>query len=383
MIRESLADDAVHVFALVRGNRIRVYERTTTGGSTTELNGSNGGAPEWLRIVRTGNVFDLYHSNNGTSWTLMQSRTVTMGTNVYIGMAVTGNSTTTLATGTFNNVTVTGGGGGGPTATPTNTVTPSPTSPGPTATQSPTPSPTATSSGPTSTPTATATPPPNQPEVIVQRTTYTIAGQTVFLRLRTLEDGVEVSSDLYALHSDHLGSTSTLSYIDPTAGTAYRVLDSRAFYTPFGDYRLPPTGDYTDRGYTGHLGNNSGSNDIGLIYMNARFYVPGIGRFASADTIVPSPERPQSFNRYSYVNNRPLNSIDPTGHQDDCGFFEVSCHVDNLKKNVLEDLQNTARDCYNEGDAGCVEGVYFQLGYGGYLAGNGTASRMMINFLTL
>ena len=55
MIRESLAADAVHVSALVRGNRIRVFERTTTGGSTTKLPGANNGAPEWLRIVRTGN----------------------------------------------------------------------------------------------------------------------------------------------------------------------------------------------------------------------------------------------------------------------------------------------------------------------------------------
>jgi RHS repeat-associated protein len=98
-----------------------------------------------------------------------------------------------------------------------------------------------------------------------------------------------------------LGSTSTLSYLKAD-GTAGRVLDSRAFYTPFGDYRLQPTGDYTDRGYTGQKENM----EIGLIYYNARFYVPGIGRFASADTIVPDPASPQSFNRYAYVENRPM-----------------------------------------------------------------------------
>ena len=48
--------------------------------------------------------------------------------------------------------------------------------------------------------------------------------------------------------------------------------------------------------------------------MNARYYVPGIGRFASADTIVPAPASPQSFNRYSYVGNNPLNGTDPDGH---------------------------------------------------------------------
>jgi fatty-acid peroxygenase len=29
--------------------------------------------------------------------------------------------------------------------------------------------------------------------------------------------------------------------------------------------------------------------ELGLLYYNARFYVPGLGRFASADTIVPNP----------------------------------------------------------------------------------------------
>ncbi|MGH2538562.1 MAG: RHS repeat-associated core domain-containing protein [Candidatus Promineifilaceae bacterium] len=47
--------------------------------------------------------------------------------------------------------------------------------------------------------------------------------------------------------------------------------------------------------------------------MNARFYVPAVGRFASADSLVPDPNNPQSYNRYSYVLNAPLNFTDPTG----------------------------------------------------------------------
>ncbi len=56
--------------------------------------------------------------------------------------------------------------------------------------------------------------------------------------------------------------------------------------------------------------------------MNARYYVPSIGRFASADTIVPDPTNPQSMNRFSYVRNNPLKFIDPTGHYE--------CHANNI-----------------------------------------------------
>jgi RHS repeat-associated protein len=61
-------------------------------------------------------------------------------------------------------------------------------------------------------------------------------------------------------------------------------------------------------GYTGHRHNNLGSapDDIGLIYMNARWYLPGLGRFISADTLIPDPANPQSYNRYSYVLNSPM-----------------------------------------------------------------------------
>ncbi len=46
----------------------------------------------------------------------------------------------------------------------------------------------------------------------------------------------------------------------------------------------------------------------------ARYYNPLIGRFITADTIVPGPHNPQSLNRYSYCLNNPVNRIDPSGH---------------------------------------------------------------------
>ena len=69
------------------------------------------------------------------------------------------------------------------------------------------------------------------------------------------------------------------------------------------------------------------NDDLGLIYINARYYVVGIGRFASADTIVPDPMNPQQYNRYSYTLNNPLKYIDPSGH------FTEKAIIDYLEDN--------------------------------------------------
>ena len=59
-----------------------------------------------------------------------------------------------------------------------------------------------------------------------------------------------------------------------------------------------------------------GRNDdeTGLLQMGARFYNSKLGRFVSADSIVPDLYDPQALDRYAYVQNDPLNYWDPTGH---------------------------------------------------------------------
>ena len=52
-------------------------------------------------------------------------------------------------------------------------------------------------------------------------------------------------------------------------------------------------------------------------------------RMLTPDTIVPDPTNPQTFNRYSYVNNNPVNFTDPTGH--------YSCNISFNKAGVCVD----------------------------------------------
>ncbi|MCA9933102.1 MAG: hypothetical protein KC415_04225, partial [Anaerolineales bacterium] len=59
------------------------------------------------------------------------------------------------------------------------------------------------------------------------------------------------------------------------SGSTARYLPLRqAQCRPFGGWRTEPTANLTDRGFTGHRHNNLGSapEDIGLVYMAARWY---------------------------------------------------------------------------------------------------------------
>ena len=59
----------------------------------------------------------------------------------------------------------------------------------------------------------------------------------------------------------------------------------------------------------------SRDGSTGLDYADQRFYANQWGRFISPDPAIGSvaPSNPQSWNRYSYVINEPVNSQDPEG----------------------------------------------------------------------
>ncbi len=111
MIRESLTGGSTHAMTVVTpGNGTAFQRRTTTDGSSSHTAGSSVTAPYWVRLVRSGNTFTGYESSNGSSWNEVGSATVSMATDVYIGLAVTSHSGGVLCTAEIDNVTVTGGG---------------------------------------------------------------------------------------------------------------------------------------------------------------------------------------------------------------------------------------------------------------------------------
>ena len=145
-----------------------------------------------------------------------------------------------------------------------------------------------------------------------KRVTFSLAGQLIAVRVIT-----DSSNTYYYAYTDHLGDITGWS----DAAGVY-LSNSIALHEPFGAYRFRPPASVnpgiSDRGFTGHRMNNSATNDLGLIYMNARYYLPEVGRFISADTIVPEPANPQSYNRYAYGYNNPVKYVDPSGHDAVC-----------------------------------------------------------------
>ena len=69
--------------------------------------------------------------------------------------------------------------------------------------------------------------------------------------------------------------------------------------------------------------------ETGLIYYQFRYYDPSLRRFLSPDNSTPKgPSVSQTYNRYAYVQNNPINFNDPTGHKG-CGIVKFICDAAN------------------------------------------------------
>ena len=122
-----------------------------------------------------------------------------------------------------------------------------------------------------------------------------------FLFLFTVVIGSLIGSANAAVtyvHTDHLGSVVAES-------NASGQITKRFHYKPFGE---SIEAQHDDIGYTGH----KHDTDLGLTYMQARYYDPVLGRFYGNDPVGYTGEV-DTFNRYSYVANNPYRYIDPTG----------------------------------------------------------------------
>ncbi len=92
------------------GGSVGFQHKTATSGSSTNLNFFNGnatnrGVPEWIRLVRDGNTFTLFSSEDGIAWTQLSSQTnVISGPAQSVGLFVAPRTGNTSATAVFDNI---------------------------------------------------------------------------------------------------------------------------------------------------------------------------------------------------------------------------------------------------------------------------------------
>ena len=179
---------------------------------------------------------------------------------------------------------------------------------------------------------------------VTKKTTYYPAGGAMRV------DIVGGTNTVYYMLSDHLGSASVLLKDNGTIET-----NGEQRYYPFGESRITAADLKTAHLFTGQI-----DTGLGIYHYGARAYSPKLGRFLSADTIVPNFADPQSLNRYSYVRNSPLKYIDPTGHSYcDSPYADPECEEDNPPPPITIDNENGV--CINVWNIGCSETIEWNL----------------------
>ena len=134
--------------------------------------------------------------------------------------------------------------------------------------------------------------------------------ESVLLASRQADAGAPGGVSTYHYHVDHLGTPRQVT-------DAASIIVGRHDYLPFGPELTSTTKDerkLQDLKFTGHE-RDFAADRPPLDYMHARYYEPRLGRFLSVDPTWESAEleKPQSWNRYAYVMNNPVNMTDPDG----------------------------------------------------------------------
>lgn len=153
---------------------------------------------------------------------------------------------------------------------------------------------------------------------------HTIAGGTGPVAIYTrMSNG---TNQIRYLTRDHLGSIDSIS-------NAAGGIEVRLSFGSFGQRRneagwsgpVPVTDwsriDFATRhGFTGH----EMLDNLDLIHMNGRVYDQHAGRFISPDPYIDGVGHTQGWNRYTYVANNPLSSVDPSGYAGTALYYLIS-----------------------------------------------------------
>jgi IPT/TIG domain len=108
MIRTSLSSNAGVALSYDAQGVSTLGFRGGPGYGPGTQSGPNITLPRWFKLVRSSGVFWAYESSDGASWTTIGGQSLTFPANTYVGLAVDSGNTSSLATATFDNISITG-----------------------------------------------------------------------------------------------------------------------------------------------------------------------------------------------------------------------------------------------------------------------------------
>lgn len=110
MIRETLDPDSPQAMMVILpiSNIVSMQYRYTKGNDTTWQYKENQARPLWVKLKRTGSLFQGYYSADGKNWTFGWQTNISMATSVYAGLALTSHDNTKLATAQFSETSING-----------------------------------------------------------------------------------------------------------------------------------------------------------------------------------------------------------------------------------------------------------------------------------
>ncbi|NES44399.1 MAG: hypothetical protein F6K20_24515 [Moorea sp. SIO2C4] len=150
------------------------------------------------------------------------------------------------------------------------------------------------------------------PSYIIQKTGSELTSTSYVGKIAAVKktwgaDGVATDEKVIFFHKNQVNSTEVVSGSE----------NKHVVYEPYGkivlDKSSPDLSDFRPKFGSKEL------DDTQLYYFNARYYDPEMARFITRDSQLGASRFTQdAFNRYAYVLNNPVASIDPSGHA--CGF---------------------------------------------------------------
>jgi RHS repeat-associated protein len=127
---------------------------------------------------------------------------------------------------------------------------------------------------------------------------------------------VDSGGTVEVYHMDGLGSVRAITN---AAGSVVQTYQTDEFGIP-----TQTQGSSTQRfQYTGE----QQDAETGFLYLRARMYDPSIGRFLQRDPLPGVRTAPLSLHRYAYVENDPVNAVDPSGLAPEIMKFSNDCII--------------------------------------------------------